>query len=125
VGKLNPRSRKIALKAVEGGITSMIFLAAIWFVFTVIFLSLGCYHWRMAGRRIPDFQIRGRQFPEGNTAYVEIKGVDFGAFVNQFNEYVNYYNQTTKKQNKTQAIGYWVASGTAVLSFITIIATAL
>ena len=95
----------------------MTWLSIIWGVFTLVFLALGCFQWKRAGKSISHLQIR-QNMPEGMKAQVSIMGVDFTEFVGNFNSYIDYYNQTSKQQNKTQAIGYWVASLTALFSFI-------
>ena len=95
----------------------MIWLTIIWFVFATIFLALGCLHWKMAGRSIAYLQVK-QLMPEGMKAKVVLLGVDFQEFTDKFNDYITYYNQTSSKQHKFQAVGYWVASATAIFSFI-------
>jgi hypothetical protein len=92
-------------------------LPIIWGVFTLMFLALGRFQWKMAGKSIEHLQIK-QHMPEGVKAQVSIMGVDFTEFVNNFNSHIDYYNQTSKRQNKTQAIGFWVASATALFSLV-------
>jgi len=75
----------------------------------------------MRNKSISYLQLKGRQLPQGVTITAEIAGVDFVDFADKFNRYIDYYNQTSKKQNKAQAIGYWVASLIAVFSFVLVI----
>jgi len=96
----------------------MTLLVVIWAVFAAIFLALGMFHWNMRNKSISYLQLKGRQLPQGVTIKAEIAGVDFGDFADKFNRYIDYNNQTTKKQHKIQAIGYWVASTTAIFSFV-------
>lgn len=95
----------------------MTWLSIIWGIFTIIFFALGYYQWKIAGKSIKHLQIK-QHMPEGMKGQVIIMGVDFTEFVNNFNSHIDYYNQTSKNQNKTQAIGYWVASATAIFSLI-------
>ena len=94
----------------------MTVLVVIWAVFAVVFLALGIFHWNMRNKSISYLQLRERQLPEGVTIKAEIAGVDFVDFADKFNRYIGYYNQTTRKQHKIQAIGYWVAAATALFS---------
>ncbi len=63
-----------------------------------------------------------RQQRAGMRTTVTIAGSDIDDpqrnFVSEVNGFVADYNQTSSKEHKTQAIGYWVASATAVLSFV-------
>jgi hypothetical protein len=93
----------------------MVYLSIIWGIFALMFLALGCFQWKMAGKSISHFQIK-QPIPGEIQGQVRIMGVDFTEFVDKFNSYIDYYNQTSKKQNKAQAIGYWVASFTAIFS---------
>ena len=94
----------------------MIYLSIVWLVFAVIFLTLGCHHWKMKGKNISYLQVKGfEQFEE--KAQANIMGVDFADFVKKFNQYVGYYNEASKKEHWAQAIGYWVASATSLFSF--------
>ncbi len=97
----------------------MIWLNILWFVFAAIFLALGCFHWKIAGKSISHLQVSAnQQRRSGIKASIQLVGIDFVEFVDKFNSYINYYNQTSKKQNRIQAIGYWVASLIAVFSFV-------
>ena len=97
----------------------MIWLPIVWSIFTSIFLALGIYHWKMAGEGISRFQVGKKQsYPAGIKAQVHLVGIDFNEFVAKFNSYIDYYNKTSNKQNRTQAIGYWVASAVALVSLI-------
>lgn len=93
----------------------MVYLSIIWGIFTLMFLALGCFQWKRAGKSIEHLQIR-QKMPEGVKIGITMAGVDFNEFVGNFNSYIDYYNKTSKQQNKTQAIGYWVASLTALVS---------
>ena len=93
----------------------MMWLSIIWGVFTLTFLALGCFQWKMAGKSISYLQVK-QLIPEGIEMKIVLGGVDFQEFMNKFNSYIDYYNKTSKKQNKAQAIGYWAASLTALFS---------
>jgi hypothetical protein len=99
-------------------------LAAIWLIFAIMFLALGCFQWKMAGNGISHFHINKRPLKQRPGIEIEVKiaGSDVDQpleeFVADFNGYIDDYNQTTNKEHKTQAIGYWVASATAILSSV-------
>ena len=94
----------------------MTLLVVFWAVFAVIFLALGVFHWNMRNKSISYLQLKGSQLPQGVIVTAKIAGVDFVDFADKFNRYIDYYNQTAKKQHKIQAIGYWVATAVALFS---------
>ena len=99
----------------------MIWLAAVWFVFFTMFLALGCFQWRMVGKgMISHLRMPERQQRANIRATITIAGSDIDDplrnFVSEVNGFIEDYNQTSNKEHKTQAIGYWVASATAILS---------
>ncbi len=102
----------------------MIWLAVIWLIFALIFFALGYSHWKMVGKSISHVQVSSRPMNEmsGIRGKVTILGSDIDQpikdFVVEFNKYVDSYNQTSSGVNKLQAIGYWVACSTAVLSCV-------
>jgi len=96
----------------------MTLLVVIWAVFAVIFLALGMFHWNMRNKSISYLQLKGRQVPQGVTITAEIAGVDFVDFADKFNRHIDYYNRTARNQHKIQAIGYWVATATALFSLV-------
>jgi len=96
----------------------MTLLVVFWAVFAIIFLTLGVFHWNMRNKGISYLQLKRKQMPQGVTITATIAGVDFVDFADKFNRYIDYYNQSARKQHKIQAIGYWVASMTAIFSFI-------
>jgi len=95
----------------------MIWLAVVWIVFATIFIALGCFHWKKASKSISYLQVK-QLIPEGVEMKIGLGGVDFLEFIDKFNKYIEYYNKTSKNQNKAQAIGYWVAALVAVFSFV-------
>lgn len=99
----------------------MIWLNMLWFVFAVIFFALGVFHWRMASKNLSDFQVPENFLPEEVVVVNKIDKPNNYEFVDNLNRYVEDINQFTKKQNKAQAIGYWVASIIAVFSFVLVI----
>lgn len=96
----------------------MTLLVVIWAVFAVIFLALGLFHWKMIGESISHFQVTEDKnwMPIKGGIRVQIAGTDIVEFADKFNRYIDYYNQTAKKQHKIQAIGYWVATAVALFS---------
>jgi hypothetical protein len=96
---------------------NVMWLSIIWGVLAIVFLALGCFQWKMAGKSIAHLKIQ-QYIMEGLEITVNMAGVDFNELISHFNNYIDYYNKTSKSQNKTQAIGYWVASLTALLSLV-------
>ena len=94
----------------------MPWLAIIWTVFAVVFLVLGIFQWKMKNKSISHLLLERRRMPEGVTITAQIAGVDFTEFTDKFNRYLDYYNSAVMKQHKIQAVGYWIASGTAWFS---------
>ena len=105
----------------------MIWFAIIWLLFTIMFLVLGCFQWRMAGKIISHFNISERPKIPGVQTKVSIAGSDIDQplrdFIESFNAYIDNYNSISSKEHKTQAIGYWIASATALLSLVLAIAS--
>jgi hypothetical protein len=95
----------------------MVWLYIIWGFLALMFLALGCFQWKKAGKSILHLQIK-QQTPEGVKFQVEMAGIDFIEFVGKFNSYIDYYNKLSKKQNQVQAYGYWGACATAIFSLV-------
>jgi len=100
-------------------------LFIVWLVFAVIFGFLGYQNWKFTNKKIPHFVFEERPMrndPDWKIMQVDVMGEDFDApekrFINGFNKYIDDYNQSQIKSNELQAIGYWVACGTAILSAI-------
>lgn len=72
----------------------------------------------MATKGISHFQVTTKQFPAGVQVRAVVAGVDMNEFVDKFNNYIDYYNKFTQKQNQSQAQGYWLACATAILSLV-------
>ena len=65
------------------------------------------------------FQVSESPFRQvGIEVNVQIAGTDYVEFVDKFNQYIDYYNQSSSNGHKAQAIGYLVASATAIFSFV-------
>ena len=94
-------------------------LDVIWLIFTFLFFSLGCCHCISSGKIIPPFQVSGRPFDK--QVSVKIAGVDVDKplkdFAADFNSYLDHYNKSSRRQNRFQAFGYFLASATALFSF--------
>jgi hypothetical protein len=95
-------------------------LITIWFAFAVIFFGLGTWHWTTANRKISHFSATERPKVPGVQFKAEIMGMDIDQpikdFVAEFNKYIDDYNKTSNDANKMQAVGYWVACATAIVS---------
>lgn len=99
----------------------MTHLATIWAIFATIFLTLGILQWKMRDKSIAHFKASERPMrQQGIEASITTLGSDIDKpikdFVDDFNGYIDCYNQASNKQHLAQAIGYWVASATAIFS---------
>ncbi len=95
----------------------MIWLSIIWGIFALVFLVLGFLHLMMAGKGFSRLQMKQEERTGGlEEASFTIGGVEIEEFLINFNSYIDYYNQTSKKQNRAQAIGYFGASTIAIFS---------
>jgi len=92
-------------------------LSIVWSIFVLIFLALGCFYWKVSGKNISHLKLE-QLLPKGVEVKVVIGGINYHELVNNFNEYIDYYNKTSTMQSRTQAIGYWVASLVALVSLI-------
>jgi hypothetical protein len=105
----------------------MMWIAVIWFFFAIIFLVLGCFQRRMASKLISHFNISQRPKIPGVEIKVSIAGNDIDQplrdFIAGFNSYIDDYNSISSKEHKTQAVGYWIASATAMLSLVLAVAS--
>lgn len=102
-------------------------IVIIWLLFAIMFLILGCFQWRIASKVLSHFSISGRPQIPGVQIRVEIAGSDIDQplkdFVADFNRYIDNYNLISMKEHKTQAVGYWIASATAILSLVLTVAS--
>ncbi len=93
-------------------------ISIIWLVFAVLFFALGLYHWNVAKKDSPPFQLSER--PGKDMGSIKILGADIDRpvriFVEDFNKYLAEQNKLSKKQNQRSAYGYWLASLTAIVS---------
>ena len=101
----------------------MNFLAAIWFVFVIMFSGLGVYHFGAASASINLFDIQEIQNKqEGIDLATPSTGVDVDTRLRKFtvdlNQYVTAYNKSTRQQNVIAGIGYVVAAVTAVFAMV-------
>lgn len=98
-------------------------LAAIWFVFTLIFSGLGVYHFGAASASISQFNIEDIQYRKES---VELEKSSTGVgietrlrkFYLDLNKYITAYNKSTRQQNVIAGIGYVVAAVTAVFAMV-------
>jgi hypothetical protein len=97
---------------------SVIFL---WGIIALTFFLSGYFHWRMASKSISHFQVSERPFAKQGKVVVLGADVDkpLKDFTDDFNNYIDDYNQKSKEQNKVQAIECWVACAAAIASWVT------
>ena len=99
----------------------------IWLVFALLFGFLAYHHWRLSKKIFPQFQLpkipywkptKGLPVNTGLTDEDVKRALD--KFRDGFNSYIKDYNESSGRQNRLQAIGYLIASLTAIVSlFIT------
>jgi len=97
----------------------------IWLIFALFFGLLAYYHWRLSKKIFPRFQppeIPYWEPTEGipiNTGILDrdIKKA-FDDFSDGFNSYIKDYNESSARQNRTQAGGYLIASIMAIFSLV-------
>lgn len=94
-------------------------MSAIWLIFTALFLALGIFHWITSRKAISPFKVSTRPFAEHGS--VQVLGADIDKplkdFTHDFNSYLEKYNRLSCRQNRLQALGYLLASLTALSSF--------
>lgn len=100
----------------------MIGFVNIWGIFTAIFLVLSIWHWKRRNKRIDHFEVKERPLSQHTKVVVSGSDIDqpIKEFADDFNKYLDGYNKKSREQHMFQAIGYWVASGTAIASMISI-----
>jgi hypothetical protein len=100
----------------------MLWLSIVWAVFAIIFLILGIYHWLKMREKIPYLAMPERATIPNMTVVIKMAGEDIDAPLQRFssdvNSFVDKYNKISKSEHRSQAIGYWVASATAIFSFV-------
>ena len=98
--------------------------AIVWLVFTVAFLAPAIFHFVASRRTVPYFEVSKRplQQREDVTVVIKAAGSDLDQplkdFASDFNLYLDGYNQSSRRQHKMQAIGYFIAAGTCLFSFL-------
>jgi len=103
-------------------------LPIIWLIFAVLFFALGFFHWKASKKIIPPFQMSRRPLMRPDSPVqvnIEMAGAGIDKpledFVSDFNSYLKHYNESSRRQNRIGAFGYFLASGTALFSmFLTI-----
>ena len=95
----------------------------IWFIFTILFFTLGFYHWNISKLTISHFKISERLYEEIITTKVSGTDIDqpIRDFVVDFNSYIDERNETSRKQNRIAALGYLGAALTAIFSMVLVL----
>ncbi len=97
-----------------------IILSVIWLIFSVLFLVLGLYHFKLSKFNIAPFAVPERL----GVIRDSVKKIGFDPdepirdFITNFNLYLNNHNRSSRRQNIAAACGYWLASIIAVISMI-------
>lgn len=93
-------------------------VSIIWLIFAILFFVLGRRHWDASKKDIPHFELSER--PLAGQVLVEIGGADVDQpirdFAADFNSFVNEQNESSRRQNKYSAYGYWMAALMALVS---------
>lgn len=89
----------------------------IWLVFCAIFLALGIFHWWLSTHAFPPLTMNLK----GSVA--KVNGIPtankaFKNFVNEVNNYIRNYNESSKWQNLAATVGYFSATLMAFISFL-------
>ena len=86
----------------------------IWLVLAILFISLGFFHLNASRKSVSPFQ------PSEEYAGLDIKlvGISIKSFVCELNSYIDHYNESTRRQNRIAAFGYFLASLTAIFSMV-------
>jgi len=91
-------------------------ITIIWALFAILFLCLGILHLLASKRNIDPFQIKAK----GSAG--KIMGIPIHAglenFVIDFNSYIEAQNKSNRTNNRLSALGYFVASLTAIFSML-------
>lgn len=91
----------------------------IWFIFFVLFLSLGIFHlWQMNNKISLIDENTERKFNESGSVYILGTNVDkpLQDKIIDINNFISELNKSNKNQNFASAIGYLLASLTALCS---------
>jgi hypothetical protein len=98
----------------------MTLLGGIWIYFTLIFTTLSIFHFIKSGKKISKFEFKGR--PMSRSGSITALGADLDEplkkFIEEFNSYIDNYNNSTSLQNKIAAFGYIAAAIIALVSLL-------
>jgi len=99
-------------------------ISILWLIFTLLFLALSIFHFVQARKKIPNYEQQRR--PGANQGSVSILGEDIDQqtanLANGLNTHIKELNNSNKKINIIQGIGYLLAFLTALFSmYLTII----
>ena len=90
----------------------------LWLIFAAVFGGLGIRHWIDSGKDIPAFEVK--ELTGGRGGDVEIFGVSVDEPLRQFGKDFNGYladqNESNRNANLFTAVGYFLASLTAIFS---------
>jgi hypothetical protein len=107
-----------------------IILLIIWLIFSALFFTLAIWHWKQSKHAIPPLEVTIRKF-ERPGSQVKVKNIFSGTsldkplkdFADDFNKYLEKQNKSNRKMNQRTALGYFLASLTALASMIVEIAS--
>ena len=98
--------------------------AVVWIVFAIAFIVPAIFHLIASRRIVPYFEVNKRPLQQRDDVKVIIKmaGSDLDQplkdFTEDFNLYLDGYNQSSRKQHIRQAIGYFISAATCLFSFL-------
>ncbi len=103
-------------------------LMIVWIIFFILFLLLGQWHLRQANRNMPHIKVNARPMDRpGSTIQgsIIIKGSDLDQpckdFVDEFNQYVDAQNTSSRKAHRSTAFGYALAATTSFFSALVVV----
>jgi len=89
----------------------------IWLIFSLLFLSLGGFHFYESTQKIPIFEAKPSS-GIGKIEGVSIAKSGFSKFIPEFNTHIEKQNLSSKRQNLLAMMGYILAAMTAGVSAI-------
>tara|TARA_B100000315_G_C14327536_1_gene473743 strand:- start:106 stop:519 length:414 start_codon:yes stop_codon:yes gene_type:complete len=92
-------------------------ITIIWIIFTILFSYLSYYHYEQSKFKYSEFKVTPLDRGKVRIGITPINK-PLKDFAKDFNKYLQKQNNLNEKQNKFSAIGYLIASLTALLSFV-------
>jgi hypothetical protein len=104
-------------------------LMFLWIIFFLIFLYLAIWHLRQANRNMPHVKMKQRPMQRQDSP-ITIKEMTFAGsdldqplkdFIDEFNQYVDAQNDSSRKAHRLTAFGYGLAAATSLISAMVVL----